>query len=78
MRKQETTRANNGSVLRTIPSGGGIGTLVTRLLGCWHRDLSRPFSRDGQSYRTCLHCGASRKFHVGRWEMQGEFYYRAA
>jgi hypothetical protein len=72
------TMANNGNVLRNIPLGGGIGNLVTRLLGCWHREMSRPFSRDGQAHRTCLSCGASRKFNVGRWEMQGEFYYRAA
>ncbi|MDQ1708237.1 MAG: hypothetical protein QOJ88_1448, partial [Pyrinomonadaceae bacterium] len=24
----------------------------------------------------CLSCGARRQFNVGRWEMQGDFYYR--
>ena len=63
------------SVVQNIPSGGGIGSLVARVFGCWHREMSRPFSRQGQSYRSCLNCGASRKFNVGRWEMTGNFYY---
>lgn len=62
-------------VVQNIPSGGGIGSLVARVFGCWHREMSRPFSSEGQSYRTCLNCGANRKFNVGRWEMTGNFYY---
>ncbi len=68
----------NSNVIRSIPSGGGIGNLVARLLGCWHKEMSRPFSNQGQTYRTCLDCGARRQFNVGRWEMQGKYYYRAA
>ena len=75
MQKEQAIMANNSDVLQNIPSGGGIGNLVTRLLGCWHKEMSRPFSNKGQAYRTCLNCGASRKFNVGRWEMQGSFYY---
>jgi hypothetical protein len=37
--------------------------------------MSRPFSRDGRSYRSCLNCGAQRQFNLGNWEMQGGFYY---
>lgn len=75
MQKKQAIMANNSNVLQNIPSGGGIGNLVTRLLGCRHKEMSRPFSNKGQAYRTCLNCGASRKFNVGRWEMQGSFYY---
>jgi len=75
MQKKQAIMANNSRVLQNIPSGGGIGNWVTRLLGCWHKEMSRPFSHKGQAYRTCLNCGASRKFNVGRWEMQGSFYY---
>jgi hypothetical protein len=78
MQAKQAIMEHGSKVLRSNPSGGGIGGWITRLLGCWHRDMSRPFSRGGQAYRTCLSCGASRKFNVGRWEMQGEFYYRAA
>lgn len=67
---------DNINVLQDIPSGGGIGNWVTRLFGCWHKEMSRPFSGQGQTYRTCLNCGASRQFNVGRWEMQGDFFYR--
>jgi len=74
MQKEQAIMANNSRVLQNIPSGGGIGW-ITRLLGCWHKEMSRPFSNKGQAYRTCLNCGASRKFNVGRWEMQGRFYY---
>ena len=74
MQTQQAIRENS-SALQNRPSGGEIGNLLTRLFGCWHREMSRPFSRQSQSYRTCLSCGASRKFNVGRWEMQGSFYY---
>ena len=72
----EARNNENSKLTQNIPSGGGIGNLVTRLFGCWHREMSRPFSSQGQTYRTCLNCGASRKFHLGRWEMQGDFFYR--
>jgi hypothetical protein len=75
MQTQQTVMANHVRVTKSIPSGGGIGKLVARVFGCWHKEMSRPFSSEGQSYRTCLSCGANRKFNVGRWEMQGSFYY---
>jgi hypothetical protein len=37
--------------------------------------MSRPFSRDGRAYRSCLNCGAQRQFNIGKWEMTGGFYY---
>ena len=27
------------------------------LFGCWHRNLSRPFTRSGWTYEVCLNCG---------------------
>lgn len=48
---------------------------VARLFGCWHREMSRPFSHYGQAYRVCLHCGAQRKFNLSNWTMHGAFYY---
>ena len=46
-----------------------------RLFGCWHKEMSRPFTDQGQTYRTCIDCGARRQFNLRRWEMQGDFYY---
>jgi hypothetical protein len=68
----------NSNVIQNIPSGGGIGNLVTRVFGCWHKEMSRPFSSQGQTYRACLDCGARRKFNLASWETQGKYYYRAA
>ncbi len=53
-----------------------VGGWLTRLFGCRHRKMSRPFSSQGQTYRSCLSCGARRQFDLQRWEMQGDFYYR--
>ena len=69
---------------RTIWNDKGSGTrrkfagqqMGSWLFGCRHKDMSRPFSRHGQTHRTCLECGARRNFDVSRWEMQGNFYYR--
>jgi hypothetical protein len=55
---------------------GKFGNLMARVFGCWHAELSRPFSRDGRAYRTCLSCGAQRQFNLGNWEMQGKFFYK--
>ena len=54
---------------------GRLNTLVARVFGCRHADMSRPFSRDGRAYRACLNCGAQRQFNLGNWKMQGGFYY---
>ena len=61
--------------INASPRNSGIGGWITRLFGCRHKEMSRPFSIQGQTYRTCLDCGGRRQFNVGRWEMQGDFYY---
>jgi hypothetical protein len=54
---------------------GKLTNFVARVFGCWHADLSRPFSRGGRAYRTCLNCGAQRQFSLRNWETHGKFYY---
>lgn len=54
---------------------GKIGNLMARVFGCRHAELSRPFSRGGRAYRSCVNCGAQRQFNLGNWQMQGNFYY---
>lgn len=51
---------------------------LTRVFGCWHREMSRPFTLREHSYRVCLECGAQRKFDPQSWEMTGPFYYEQA
>ncbi len=48
---------------------------LSRLFGCWHMELSWPFSSQGQTYRVCLACEARRQFNPRTWTMQGKFYY---
>lgn len=54
---------------------GKIGNLMARVFGCRHAELSRPFSRNGRAYRSCVNCGAQRQFNLGNWQMQGSFFY---
>ncbi|HYY57523.1 MAG TPA: hypothetical protein VE842_09325 [Pyrinomonadaceae bacterium] len=49
--------------------------LLVWLFGCWHREMSRPFTLDCNTYRVCLDCGARRAFDPERWEMVGAYYY---
>jgi hypothetical protein len=37
--------------------------------------MSRPFTRDNETYRVCMDCGARRSFDPVRWEMVGGYYY---
>ena len=48
---------------------------LQRLLGCWHLKLSLPFTRGTDTYRTCIRCGARRRFDLEQWKMTGGFYY---
>jgi len=48
--------------------------LVTRLIGCSHPDLSRPFVEGKTAYRSCLKCGARRQFNLDTFETFGRFY----
>ena len=52
-----------------------LSYMITRVFGCWHSEMSRPFTRDGESYRACLECGARRDFNPTKWEMVGAYYY---
>jgi hypothetical protein len=45
------------------------------LFGCWHKQLSRPFTTHNGSYRVCLHCGARRKFDPQTLKTYGHFYF---
>jgi hypothetical protein len=54
----------------------GAVNWLTRIFGCWHREISRPFTLNEESYRVCLECGAHRQFNLQTWEMTGPFYYQ--
>lgn len=48
---------------------------LMRIFRCWHPELSLPFTRDGETYRTCVTCGARRRFDLNKWTTVGDFYY---
>jgi len=56
-----------------------LGRVLTqwlmRIFGCWHGEMSRPFTRDQETYRVCMDCGARRRFDPISWEMVGSYYY---
>lgn len=54
--------------------GRPIG-LIGKLFGCWHKNLSRPFTNKRTSYRACLQCGARKKFDAKTLKTSGSFYY---
>jgi hypothetical protein len=51
-----------------------VSNVFRRVLGCWHRRMSLPFTRGNETYRTCVDCGARRRFDVEQWRMVGPFY----
>lgn len=48
--------------------------LLTRLFGCQHTNISRPFSRGRTGYRACIGCGARRQFDPKTLQTRGAFY----
>jgi hypothetical protein len=77
MQANQLTLVNRNNIEQTRESlfAGRVSGWLGRMFGCWHKEMSRPFSRDGQTYRACVTCGARRTFNVSRWEMRGGFYY---
>lgn len=52
--------------------------LIGRVFGCWHQELSRPFTNERESYRMCLHCGAHRRFDTETFKTYGPYYFNVA
>jgi hypothetical protein len=48
--------------------------LISKIWSCWHRRMSRPFTRDGETYRVCLRCGVHRRFDLEQWKTKGSYY----
>ena len=54
--------------------GEKVGFL-SKIFGCGHQDLSRPFSNGKIGYRVCLQCGARKQFNPETLETFGSFYF---
>lgn len=55
-----------------------VGRWIGERFGCAHREMSRPFSRHGETYRVCISCGARRGFDEKTWNSSGRYYYKPA
>lgn len=74
----EQNRIAEETINRTIGAFGDRIGIVGKIFGCWHKQLSRPFTNKGASYRSCLHCGARKKFNTETLKTDGPFYYPPA
>jgi hypothetical protein len=54
--------------------GEKIGIVAT-LFGCWHTELSRPFKSGNESHRSCMNCGARKRFDSATLRTFGPFYF---
>jgi len=74
----EQNRIAKAVIDRTNGAFGGKIGLLGKLFGCWHKQLSRPFTIGNDSYRTCLHCGARKQFDPQTLKTFGSFHYPPA
>jgi hypothetical protein len=54
--------------------GNRLG-LMAKLFGCWHKNISRPFTQQNIAYRSCLDCGARKPFNPKTLKTYGNFYF---
>lgn len=71
----EQNRIAEAVINRTKGEFGSKIGLFGKLFGCWHKRLSRAFTKENISYRTCLHCGARRRFNTQTLKTFGSYYY---
>ena len=74
----EQNRIAESIINRTEGEFGGKIGLFSKLFGCWHKKLSRPFTNKKGSYRACLDCGARKRFSTETLRTFGPFYYPPA
>ena len=67
-------KANVAEGVDSIVFGKKMG-LVTKLFGCWHNNISRPFVEGKTGYRSCLQCGARKQFNPATLETYGSFFF---
>ena len=71
----EQNRIAQSVINRTDKVFGEKIGIMGKIFGCWHKELSRPFTSKKRSYRTCLNCGARAEFDIKSFKTLGTFYY---
>jgi hypothetical protein len=74
----EQNRIAESILNRTKGAFGNKIGLIGKIFGCWHKELSRPFTNRNASYRACLSCGARKHFDTQSLQTAGPFYYPPA
>lgn len=74
----EQNRIATETINRTNGAFGEKIGLMSKIFGCWHKQLSRPFTNRKSSYRVCLNCGARKRFDTDNLKTFGPFYYPPA
>jgi len=74
----EQCRIAEAIINRTNGAFGNKIGIIGSLFGCWHKQLSRPFTNRNASYRACLQCGARKRFDTQTLQTVGPFYYPPA
>jgi hypothetical protein len=69
---------SDGDQARALKITIALGRWLGDIFGCQHKEMSRPFSRHGETYRVCIACGGRREFDAQKWNTQGPFYYKEA
>jgi len=59
---------------RRLALDQAMDRLFRTIFGCSHRRLSRPFTSQGKTYRTCLKCGMHRDFDLRTWKTFGPYH----
>ena len=63
--------------IEQVAFGQKVG-LITTLFGCWHNNISRPFINGKIAYRSCLQCGARKRFNPETLQTEKNFYFPPA
>lgn len=71
----EQNRIAESVINKTNGAFGNRISVFGKLFGCWHKNLSRPFTVGNDSYRACLHCGARKHFDTQILKTFGSFHY---
>ena len=71
----EQNRIASAIINRTDNAFGGKIGLLGKLFGCWHKQISRPFTIGRDSYCACLNCGARKQFDTETLQAFGAFHY---
>ena len=48
--------------------------MISRILGCQHKNVGRPFVEGKTGYRSCMSCGARKPFNTETLETSRVFY----